>query len=245
MGKQINGSNLMINISPVGTGKLLAVLFVLVLLPHCAQLYCEFSENCAVGAGVGRLFNFDAERNIPTYYSVILLFVCAPLLYLHGLLTNTDRKMKVGWMTLALIFLFLSMDEFIGIHESIGRLVREKIELTGYLYFAWVIPYGIAIVVLFLVFIGFLRKLPVCTFRLFLGSGFVYVLGALGMELLGAHEVSTYSRSTIDYAIYVTIEESLEICGVSLFIYTLIRHLGFVMPTLKFQLRQVSGKSSI
>lgn len=222
----------MINVSAASAGKTLLVLFSLLLVMHGAQLYCEFSDNCAVGEGVIRLFNFDSERNVPTYYSTILLFICALLLYLHGILNNTDRKMKVGWMTLAVTFLFLSIDEFIGIHESIGKLVREHVEVSGYLYFAWVIPYGFFVVALVAVLFNFLRKLPAQTFYLFIGSGLLYVSGALGMEIVGAHEVSTNSRKTIEYAIYVTIEESLEIIGVSLFIFALIRHLEIERPSL-------------
>lgn len=224
----------MINVSAASMGKWLALFFIFLLVFHSAQLYCGFSENCMVRAGVSRLFNFDKERNVPTYYSTILLFTCCPLLYLHGVLSDVEQKTRASWMTLALIFLFLSMDESIGIHERISKLIGENLVVSGYLYFAWVIPYGILVVAFLLYFFNFLKKLPTQTFYLFIGSGLLYVSGAIGMEMLGANEASTNSLKTIEYAIYMTIEESLEISGISLFIFALVRHLEIQHPSLRF-----------
>ncbi len=46
------------------------------------------------------------------------------------------------------IYTFLAIDETAQIHEKLIAPIRVAFGLTGALYFAWVIPYGIGVLVL-------------------------------------------------------------------------------------------------
>jgi hypothetical protein len=61
------------------------------------------------------------------------------------------NKLSLGWLGLALAFVFLSLDEATQIHEFFIGYFRIDFGLSGYFYSAWIIPYGVALVVLALV----------------------------------------------------------------------------------------------
>ncbi len=53
---------------------------------------------------------------------------------------------KFRWFILSLVFVFLAIDENTQIHEIVADYVRPKLgsDLSGLLYWAWVVPYFIA-----------------------------------------------------------------------------------------------------
>ena len=172
--------------------------------------------------GLVPLFNFDTEKNIPTFYSTIALILVSVLL---SYIAFTCKKMKLScipWFGLSIIFLFLSMDEMFSIHERLLRPVRETLGVSGLLYFAWVIPYGIALVVLIIAYSKFLFELPRNIMTLFLVSGAIFVSGAIGLELLGGRHAELYGINNLHFSILTTFEELLEMVGIALFIYTLL-----------------------
>ena len=54
----------------------------------------------------------------------------------------------------------------------------------------------------------------------------MFLIGALGVEMLGAREADLHGHSTITYCVLFTVEEMLEMLGIILFIYALLRHLA-------------------
>ncbi len=62
---------------------------------------------------------------------------------------------------------------------------------------------------------------------LFVAAGLVYVAGAIGMEMVGSAYASVHTTVNAVYAmLIVTIEETLEMLGLVLFVYTLLSHIG-------------------
>ena len=65
------------------------------------------------------------------------------------------------WLILSIIFLYLSIDESVQLHERVGYIFDEKFNLIGYLAWGWVIPYGSLFIIFSLVyFFKFLPQLP-------------------------------------------------------------------------------------
>ncbi|OQY50149.1 MAG: hypothetical protein B6230_06850, partial [Desulfobacteraceae bacterium 4572_89] len=60
------------------------------------------------------------------------------------------------------------------------------------------------------------------TMSLFISSGVVFLLGAVGFEMLGAREAQLHSYESIRYAVFYTVEEFLEMTGIVIFIYGLL-----------------------
>ena len=128
-------------------------------------------------------------------------------------------------MGLAVIFLFLSIDEISSIHERLTKLVRALLDTSGLLFSAWVIPYGLAVIVFVAAYLRFLIRLPKKIMFLFVVSGMIFVLGAVGIELLEGHHYELHGSADVTFAVFYTIEEFMEMFGIALFIYTLLSYI--------------------
>jgi len=130
------------------------------------------------------------------------------------------------WLILSLIFFYLSIDEAVQLHERVGVLFDQKFNLTGYLSWGWVIPYGLLFIVFALVYyFKFLPQLPKKIFWLFIISGAIYVIGAIGVEMIAAKNHNSDNFSEILNAIYYSVEEFLEMLGIALFTYSLLLYI--------------------
>lgn len=170
-----------------------------------------------------RLFGLDHEANIPTWFSSALLLADAALL---GWIAMSRRAREAPfwrhWSALALMFLFMSLDETAQIHEMLVRPTRHLLDLGGALHFSWVVPAGILMLIFGAAYFRFLRELPAGTGRLFLLSGTVFLLGALGMESLSALFATQAGKTSVAYGIATSAEEFLEMAGIVLFLKALL-----------------------
>lgn len=175
--------------------------------------------------GLVPLFDFDTEKNIPTLYSSIVLVSASILLSFIALTCKKVKSSYIPWFGLSLIFLFLAIDETNGIHERLVTPMRNTFDASGFLYYAWVIPYGVALVFFIIAYSKFLFELPKNIMILFLVSGATFISGAVGFELLGGKQADLYGTDNILYSIITTCEESLEMLGVAIFIYSLLTYI--------------------
>lgn len=169
--------------------------------------------------------DFDTEANIPTVFSFLLLLTSA---FILGIIakktTNTYQFYK--WAGLSLIFLFLSLDEMVSIHESFIPLLKG-FHFTGLLYYSWVIPYSIGLLIFLIIYIPFLLRLPRSIAFYLVLSGALFVSGAIGVELFEGRHAEMYGYD-IYFSLFYTVEEFLEMIAIILFINTLLKfHLEF------------------
>lgn len=158
------------------------------------------------------------EGNLPTWYSSGLLWTAALGLGLCG--RRDDGRARVRWRVLAALFMLMSLDEAISLHEHLGGA-----ELHGVLYFSWVVPGALLTAAFAVTYLGFWLNLPPATRRGFAWAFGIYVGGALGMELpLGAW-FEVHGDENLGYALLDAVEESLEILGLSVFLVAILRHL--------------------
>ena len=99
-----------------------------------------------------------------------------------------------------------------------AQATRAWLNTGGLLYFAWVIPAALLLVVFAVLYFSFLVDLPARTRRLFLIAGGVYVGGALGLEILGSYMATRFGRESIPYEAAVVVEEFCEMVGVVIFL---------------------------
>lgn len=177
--------------------------------------------------GLVKLFDFDTEKNIPTFYSTIALFFASVLLLFITLAHKKLKSSYFPWLGLAIIFLFLSVDEFVSIHERITTPISKLLITSGQVHpAAWAIPYGVALVVLIIVYFRFLMGLPKRIRNLFLVSGTIFVTGAIGFEFFGGRHVKIYGEDNLMFSLFYTCEEFLEMLGIVFFIYTLLSYIA-------------------
>jgi len=162
-----------------------------------------------------KYFNFATEANIPTYYNTILIFLVAQTFFILSKLHNpTEKAIKTYLMVMADIFIFLSIDELAGIHEwfSYGLPEHFGIGGEGMFKFAWIIPYGIALIVFGVYSLKFLKSLERSRLIKYMGAGFLYLMGVFVMEALGGWFVDKNDGiETLSYYLYfTTTEETFE-----------------------------------
>ncbi|WP_238178428.1 hypothetical protein [Calothrix sp. 336/3] len=75
-------------------------------------------------------------------------------------------------------------------------------------------------------FSKFIINLPRKTRSNFLVAGLIYLSGAIGCELIGGYILDSRMRG-IFYLIIITLEESLEMLGIAVFIYGLLSHISY------------------
>jgi len=148
------------------------------------------------------------------------------LLFFIACTFKKENSSHLPWLWLAAIFVFLSLDEMLSIREHLIEPVRDIFETSGLLFYAWVIPYGIALVLFIMAYSTFLLELPKNIMVLFLVSGTIFVSGAIGFELLGGNKKSLPGDNSLLYSVFYTCEEFLEMLGIAVFIYTLLSYIG-------------------
>lgn len=157
----------------------------------------------------------DAERNLPTVFSaVILLLGGASALLAWG----KDLSEDVGkrfWLLYGLALVYMSLDEAFGWHE---RLHRIGLWLLGdwrpsALMFTWVVPAG-GLVLMAAVFAFHSWKHLAAADRNRVLVAFVVFLGAaLGVETLGGLAYFSTGLTSGPYLFLANLEEALEMAG--------------------------------
>lgn len=182
-----------------------------------------------------KLFYMDAEGNVPAWFSSCMLWTCSLLLIATGFVAR-DRGQGSGssWLVLGGVFAALSMDESVALHEWAITPMRELSGGGGgFLYFGWILPGAIATSVVGLSYVPFLVRLPAPTRVFFVVGGAVYVLGAIGLESIGGYLTSPEGASVSPwvYRVTMSLEESFELLGLTIFIHGLTTHLAALLRT--------------
>lgn len=173
------------------------------------------------------LFYIDAEQNIPTYYSVLLMLIAALLLAVIAILNAKQTVPHVAkWAILSFGFLCMAFDEAFQVHERLISPVRALLgdSTLGVFYFAWVIPGMALVLVLGLYFLRFLLHLPATVRFRFLMAATLYIGGAIGVELIGGYYAELHGKQNWTYSMIATVEESLEMAGLIVFIWSLMKY---------------------
>ena len=176
------------------------------------------------------IVDFTQEANIPTFFSAVMLIIAALAAAANASKDSAAPgagRWLPGWRALAVIFLFLAVDEAAQIHEQFSRF---KIGATGDFafidHYSWMLVYVPAAAIAGLAFVPFLRSLPRRTAALLVLSGALYVTGAAGFELIGAWQRVAFGMTSGDLAVVLrsVAEETIESLGIALYIGAALEH---------------------
>jgi hypothetical protein len=185
-----------------------------------------------------KLFFVDLENNIPSAYSAFALLLCSVLLSVIAVvrLQQHDRFAR-HWQILAFIFLYLALDELVAIHELTIEPLRHKLGASGVLYYTWIVPGAILVLIFGLSYLKFLWALPQKIRRLFILAGITFIGGALMMEFPEGWIEANYGKNTIAFLSLVTLEETLEMLSIIIFIYALLIYIrSYVQKVISLKL---------
>lgn len=166
------------------------------------------------------LFRLSGEATLPTWWSSFLLLTCGLALLAIGRAV-TVRARRRDWTLLGIIFVYMSVDELVQIHE----ILNGGKHLSGAVYFAWVIPATAFVIIVGVRFMPFLFALPPRRRRQFVVAGLVYVGAALVMEVPLGYVAQSFGGQSLAYRVVDSLEEALEIVGLSLFLLALLEEL--------------------
>lgn len=183
------------------------------------------------------LFDMWSEVSIPSWYSITLLLIASTILAVIAVAKYAARDpFRLHWAALAVIFLALSVDEAADIHGQVSYTLNEKLNTSGFLAYAWIIPAAVLVLVVGLAYLRFLMRLPLDTRIRFVVAGAIFLAGALVMEAIEGRYDTSHGVETMTYRVMVGIEETLEMAGTILFIATLLAYLASLAETIELRI---------
>lgn len=206
---------------------LMTGIFILLIL-NIASYLNLYHNDLDVSNYFFRKTNFNIERNAPTIYSSCLHFIAAILMAYVAMSKLKIRNDKTFWWGMSFVLLFTGLDELLVFHEKLGRAVSESFETSGILFFAWIIPYIIGIIILLLLIFKPMLRLPKETMLKFIAGGGIFILGAVGIEMFTGWYIEENKLDLTkllvipDTFILSTIEEFLEMAGMAFYIYAVL-----------------------
>jgi hypothetical protein len=219
-------------------GKITKILIIAVLLLTFLSLLTvllRFKWDFLLGE---RIFNLNDEANVPTWFSSTTLLFAAILAWLIArCLKLAQKPFFKSWIVVGCSLFFMSLDEFIQIHEAVGRVLIRTEALPSLGFNVWIIP-GLALVLgVALIILRMWWNLP-SRFRLvFLLATLVYFSGTLVTEAIGNAIWKGTGYNTVGFALFIHIEEVLEMLGVVILINGLMNYLNICSDQICFELQ--------
>jgi hypothetical protein len=172
-----------------------------------------------------RLLYVDAEGNVPTWWSAMLLLASGVLTALVAASSRAsgDRRW-LDWAWLALLFAALAADESASLHELLQKPVRALLGAENWLRYPLIVPGVIAAAAITLRFRTLMRTLAQTRRELAVGAA-IFALGALGVETVGGWYAPEAIGRNLTYLALTTIEEGCEMTGAAVVLISLLRHL--------------------
>jgi len=236
----------LISLNPTSIIRVLVALAFLLLLINVAYQLIAYVIGKPGVYGL-RFFYFDAEDNLPSAYSTLLILISALLLTIITLAKrNQTGAMVFHWAVLSAGFLLMAMDEELSLHEELIHPIRALLGSDNYgvFYYAWVLPAIVLVIVLGLFFLKFLMRLPAKTRLQFVVAATLFLGGSIGVELIGGRFDELYGNENLTYSLIATCEESLEMAGVIVFIRALLVYIADTVKDVQFRVEGTKDDGS-
>ena len=236
---QVPSRSARFSVEPEAVARVLAIAILLIVSAHLATQVARFAFDRGTLMGLTTRLYLGAEASLPAWFSSSVLLACAVMLALIARLARNGDGRRAGyWALLSLVFLFLSADESAQFHELTSTVFAGTMTWLAQQggaalapfarsapRYAWILP-GVAVTaVIGLASLRFLRSLPRRTALLFVAAGTLFVGGAVGFEAVGGWYSGAYGADNPVFVAVMTVEETLEMVGASLFLYALVAYL--------------------
>jgi len=173
------------------------------------------------------MFDLDGDLSIPAWFSSMQLFVISLLLFLLSVQEKSIPIPTSFFVVGGGVFLFLSLDEGVAIHEKVTILAKrfsfDWMMFRGN-HGAWIGSYTLIAVPALWLAIPHLKKMWE-NYRYAVQMGLVgvavFVTGAVGLEI-ASYMFLRESPNTTLYMIEVIFEEFFEMSGVTLMLYAVL-----------------------
>lgn len=166
------------------------------------------------------VFDVHLENSVPTWFNAFLWSV----LGVSALLAAFFARRRFGWLLVAAIALWASLDETVSLHERLQDVGWSMALALGWrMTYAWVLPGLVLAAVVAAVLWPFLRDLPVLSRRLIGTGGAVFLFGAIVLETISGELVGHFGEVTWHVMALTHVEEAFEKLGIVLAIMGVLR----------------------
>ncbi len=132
------------------------------------------------------LFDLGGEANLPTWFSSSCWLLMA-ILSLFAARRQDMKNLRLGWVIVALIAVYISVDETAMLHETFGGAIGSRIVGGAPLgIFHWQVYGVLAVCGSMIVLAPFAYRLPAAVRNRLILAACVFILAALGMETIEA-----------------------------------------------------------
>jgi len=226
MRRPVTTHELHFRIAPRAIVATLAAVVCALTVLSVASLVYKFELEPGPHETLMRIANLDAEGGLQSWYQSSTLLLCGALMVLIALARRRDGAAYVRhWAFLGIVFTWLSVDEAATLHELTIDPLNDALDAGGVLYYTWIVPAALALLVLGVSYRGFLRHLPPRTRTLILTAAALYIGGAMGFEAANGLYVDQHGKDTLVYGLLTNAEEVLEMTGVLVLVSALISEL--------------------
>jgi hypothetical protein len=237
-----------LGVNPAKIAKVLMILVGFLLAMNAVGIYVNLVRkvDSATAKKLFAFFDLNTEANVPTFFNTCLLLFAALLLFVVAWQDSHRPPAAYQakyWRFLGACFLLLSVDEAVEFHEWVGIMMKIVFayNFPGIFYYAWIIPYALLLLGVFLFIRNFLFGLPTPVRNRFILAGIMFVGGAIGLEMLEAQHAdatgSLTTPQTLYFAALYSLEEVLEMSAVILFIHTLLGYLAAAQDQLVLKIK--------
>jgi ABC-type multidrug transport system permease subunit len=188
--------------------KKLRVLFLSLLCVISFLLVMHFFP-ASVSKTIANRFDLNAEANVPTWFSTIVLFsvalTAAAIYFLKESMAMAERPWRRFWLIFSAVYAYLSLDEAARIHE-----ILDVVLIKWVLVYA---PFAGAFFIACVYYFTVIRKQDSHLRFWILGGLIAYAVGGLGAE-----SVSHILRPLPNFwqQVEYIVEEGLEMIGMSM-----------------------------
>lgn len=198
---------------------------VLLLGAHVAIGVIEALSGSQINGPLVDLVHVNVEANLTSAFATgQLAFASLLLLGIARRAARAGSQQSLYWLVLGVGFAYMAVDEGARIHERLGPWLMGDLQPGGPggpFRHVWVIPAMGIVAIVGVAFIPFLRRLPMPTRVLLIAAGAIYVMGAIGGEMLGAVVAAQLGRGSAAASV-MTLEEAGELFGVLILIHALL-----------------------
>lgn len=256
----VNGQNA----GPAGDGgtaldinsrRTLQIVFVFCVAIVVLLFFLDYVVNWHEGSSresIRHMFDTTAEHSIAGWFAATLTFVVAIAAWVNVVLVRAiDSPVwrRTGWLVIALLFSYLSLDDGAAIHEHLGGGLKQTPVIGdvigAYASYSWhivILPFFVAMGFFMLVFLW--KELAHRNEKLGILAAFSCLALAVGQDFIeGTIEEYDWFEATYGMDPYAilhfakSLEESLEMLGMTIFLIVFLSHLmrTYQTITLRFQ----------
>lgn len=189
-------------------------------------------DDSSLASTVVSWLNLDSEAGFGTWFAIVQLAFAATIAALIAAHHRAEHRPWRGWAGLSVLLAAMSVDEQVRLHENLGRLGAAW-GLTVLGHDVWFVPALVVVTIIVVALLPFVLRLPRRTRRLVMGAGALYVLGAVGFEVIAwSWVLVTGDGSTDAPSLMIGMlqwgEETLELLAVAVVVMALLDYAASV-----------------